>query len=94
MTACAENILHAHEANFPATIANPDTMLDNLRHAHERNGKVRERIVIGRRFRNDTERLEKRFELYTKMTAGARHPSPQPFPRKLGEGAINKGNQA
>ena len=27
-----------------------------------------ERIYIGRRFRNDTERLEKLFELYTKMT--------------------------
>jgi len=30
---------------------------------------VLERIYIGRRFRNDTERLEKLFELYTKMTA-------------------------
>ena len=29
--------------------------------------KVLERIYIGRRFRNDTERLEKLFELYTKM---------------------------
>jgi hypothetical protein len=27
-----------------------------------------ERIYIGRRFKNDTERLEKLFELYTKMT--------------------------
>jgi len=30
---------------------------------------VLERIYIGRRFRNDTERLEKLFELCTKMTA-------------------------
>jgi hypothetical protein len=29
---------------------------------------VLERIYIGRRFRNDTERLEKLFELYTEMT--------------------------
>jgi hypothetical protein len=29
---------------------------------------VLERSYIGRRFRNDTERLEKLFELYTKMT--------------------------
>jgi hypothetical protein len=29
---------------------------------------VLERIYIGRRFRNDTERLEKLFDLYTKMT--------------------------
>ncbi|MGH7065597.1 MAG: hypothetical protein ACREET_16095 [Stellaceae bacterium] len=35
----------------------------------ERNDEVRERIYIGRRFRNDTERLEKLFELYTKMIA-------------------------
>jgi hypothetical protein len=37
------------------------------REAHERNDEVLERIYIGRRFRNDTERLEKLFELYTKM---------------------------
>jgi hypothetical protein len=30
---------------------------------------VLERIYIGRRFKNDTERLEKLFELYTKMTS-------------------------
>ena len=29
-----------------------------------------ERIYLGRRFKNDTERLEKLFEMYTKMTAG------------------------
>jgi len=34
-----------------------------------------ERIYIGRRFRNDTERLEKLFELYTKMTAQKRRAS-------------------
>ena len=42
----------------------------NLREAHERNDETLERIYIGRRFRNDTERLEKLFELYTKMVAG------------------------
>jgi len=75
LTACAENILLAREAHFPATIADlydPDTMPDNLRHAHERNDEVLERIYIGRRFKNDTERLEKLFELYTKMTAAAK----------------------
>ena len=40
-----------------------------MREAHERNDEVLERIYIGRRFRNDTERLEKLFDLYTKMTA-------------------------
>jgi hypothetical protein len=72
LTTCAENILLAREAHFPATIADlydPEDMPDNLRHAHERNDEVLERIYIGRRFKNDTERLEKLFELYTKMTA-------------------------
>lgn len=69
---CAEDILLAREAHFPATIADlydPENMPSNLREAHERNDEVLERIYIGRRFRNDTERLEKLFELYTKMTA-------------------------
>lgn len=72
LSVCARNILQAREAHFPATIADlyePDTMPENLRHAHERNDEVLERIYIGRRFKNDTERLEKLFELYTKMTA-------------------------
>ncbi len=74
LTRCAEDILLAREAHFPATIADlydPDKMPADLREAHERNDEVLERIYIGRRFRNDTERLEKLFELYTKMTAGA-----------------------
>lgn len=68
---CAEDILLARESHFPATIADlykPEEMPDNLRHAHERNDEVLERIYIGRRFKNDTERLEKLFDLYTKMT--------------------------
>ena len=71
---CAEDILLAREAHFPATIADlygPDEMPENLRHAHERNDEVLERIYIGRRFKNDTERLEKLFDLYTKMIATA-----------------------
>jgi hypothetical protein len=72
LTICAENILLAREAHFPATIADlydPKTMPANLRAAHEANDEVLERIYIGRRFKNDTERLEKLFEMYTKMTA-------------------------
>ena len=68
---CAEDILLAREAHFPATIAdlyNPENMPENLRQAHDHNDEVLERIYIGRRFKNDTERLEKLFELYTKMT--------------------------
>jgi len=71
LTRCADDILLAREAHFPATIADlykPEDMPDDLRAAHERNDETLERIYIGRRFRNDTERLEKLFELYTKMT--------------------------
>lgn len=71
LTRCAEDILLAREHHFPATIADlydPDNMPEDLRQAHERNDEVLERIYIGRRFKNDTERLEKLFELYTKMT--------------------------
>ena len=69
---CAEEILIARERHFPATIAdlyNPEKMPEDLRQAHERNDEVLERIYIGRRFKNDTERLEKLFELYTQMTS-------------------------
>lgn len=79
LTRCAEDILLAREAHFPATIADlydPDNMPANLREAHDRNDEVLERIYIGRRFKNDTERLEKLFELYTKMI------SPPPSQRK------------
>jgi hypothetical protein len=73
LTRCAEDILLAREAHFPATIADlydPERMPADLREAHDRNDEVLERIYIGRRFKNDTERLEKLFELYTKMTGG------------------------
>ncbi|WP_269515165.1 class I SAM-dependent DNA methyltransferase [Brevundimonas subvibrioides] len=71
LTRCAEDILLTREAHYPATIADlydPETMPDDLRRAHERNDETLERIYIGRTFRNDTERLEKLFELYTRMT--------------------------
>ena len=70
LTASAEAILLAREGHFPATIADLyklDAMPENLCAAHNYNDEVLERIYIGRRFRNDTERLEKLFELYTKM---------------------------
>lgn len=78
LTRCAEDILLAREAHFPATIADlydPAKMPADLREAHERNDEVLERIYIGRRFRNDTERLEKLFELYTKITAAVTKPA-------------------
>ena len=45
-------------------------MPQELRRAHDANDETLERIYIGRRFKNDTERLEKLFELYTKMAQG------------------------
>lgn len=71
LTRCAEDILLARETHFPATIADlydAEAMPNDLRAAHDRNDEVIERIYLGRRFKNDTERLEKLFELYTKMS--------------------------
>ena len=76
LTSAAENILLAREAHFPATIADlykpksdkHEGMPENLRIAHEENDRILEEIYIGRRFKNDTERLEKLFEMYTEMT--------------------------
>jgi hypothetical protein len=70
LTRCAEDILLAREVHFPASIADlyePEAMPRDLREAHERNDEVLERIYVGRGFRNDTERLEKLFDLYVEM---------------------------
>jgi hypothetical protein len=70
LTHCAENILLAREHHFPATIADlytSETMPADLRAAHERNDEVLERIYVGRRFKNNTERLEMLFALYNKQ---------------------------
>ena len=76
LTRAAENILLASEAHFPKTIADlykPKSekhpgMPENLRIAHAENDRILEEIYIGRKFKNDTERLEKLFEMYTEMT--------------------------
>jgi hypothetical protein len=86
LTRCAEDILLAREAHFPATIADMydpeamDTKYSDLRAAHDRNDETLERIYIGRRFRNDTERLEKLFEMYTEMAG--KQAAPKPVGRK------------
>lgn len=87
LTRCAEDILLARERHFPATIADlydPEKMPADLRAAHDRNDEVLERIYIGRRFKNDTERLEKLFDVYSKMTAAA-----PPARRRKREAAAN-----
>lgn len=62
------------DTEFPLLRAAHETPSESLR---ERKDEVLERIYIGRRFKNDTvreafpegKRLEKLFELYTKMTS-------------------------
>lgn len=72
LTQAAERILEARERHFPATIAELyDNMPDDLRAAHEWNDEVVERIFIGRKFKNDSERLEKLYEMYAKLTQKA-----------------------
>lgn len=66
----SRDILLARESYYPCSIAemyNPDSMkslFPNLLEAHQRNDEVIERAYIGRRFKNDTERLEKLFSLF------------------------------
>ena len=72
----ASQILLVREHYYPATIGDmydPDnfgTDYPLLREAHERNDEIMERIYIGRRFKNDTERLEKLFALYSQDRRG------------------------
>lgn len=75
LTRSVQDILLVREKHFPSTVADlydPEKMPSDLRRAHDYNDEVLERIYIGRRFKNDTERLEKLFELYTKITASAK----------------------
>jgi hypothetical protein len=71
-----------------------DSEFPLVREAHDRNDEIIERIYIGRQFvqnfsRGDTDRLEKLFELYAKMTIAILNqswktlnpnPSPSPLP--------------
>lgn len=71
LTRCAQEILLARERHYPLTIAElyaADAMPPDLRRAHDRNDETLERIYVGRTFKNDTERLEKLFELYSRIS--------------------------
>ena len=66
----AEEILLTRAAHFPATIAelyDPEMMPDDLRETHRNNDEVVERIYVGRVFKNDTERLQRLFEMYSSL---------------------------
>lgn len=72
LTECAEAIQLTREGHFPATIAelyDPKRMPENLRAAHDWNDEVVERIYVGRRFRNDSDRLEHLLKMYTEMVS-------------------------
>jgi len=67
----AQNILLARESHYPATIADLyklGAMPENLIAAHEANDQAVEEIYVGRRFKNDSERLECLFDMYLQMT--------------------------
>jgi hypothetical protein len=70
LDSAAVEILLARESYYPATVAElyePERLSSEfirLQESHQRNDEIVERIYIGRRFRNDTERLEKLFEIY------------------------------
>ena len=66
---CANEILLARESHFPKSIAQiykKDDFPENVKNAHFLNDEVVEQLYIGRSFKNDTERIEKLFDLYYK----------------------------
>jgi hypothetical protein len=77
----ATRILLARESYYPATIAemyDPDQMQSDfptLNEAHDHNDETLERIYLGRRFKNDTERLEHLFGRFVESNKSARRPS-------------------
>lgn len=66
----AEAILIVRERHFPSTIAelyDPKSMPDDLRGAHCQNDELIERIYFGRHMKNDTQRLERLFQMYWRV---------------------------
>ena len=67
----AENILLTRELYFPRTISeiyDPDAMPAELKAVHDLNDEILERIYIGRKFKNNSERLENLFNLYSNLS--------------------------
>ena len=63
----ASNILIARERHYPASLAelyDPESMPDSLKAAHMQNDEIIERAYIGRRFKNDSERLDTLFSMF------------------------------
>jgi hypothetical protein len=69
----AWDIIAARDLHPGKTIGwlyDPESMPGNLRDAHNALDDMLEKIYIGRPFKNDTERLEHLFKLYSEMTSG------------------------
>lgn len=80
LNSSAAEILLARESYYPATLGemyDPDRMaidFPRVRKAHDHNDEIIERVYLGRRFRNDTERLERLFDLFARQSInGRRH---------------------
>ena len=76
LTTLSEGLLLAIESEYPSTlndIYNNGMTLESLPNhifdVHNHIADYLERIYSGRRFKNDTERLEKLFSMYTEMTS-------------------------
>lgn len=81
----AERLLEVREAHFPKTIADlykQDAMPEDLKEVHDMNDEIVERIYIGRRFRNDSERLQKLFSMYAALMN--KQPANKTFPSSQG----------
>jgi hypothetical protein len=68
----ARRILKTRYQHYPKTIADlydPDKMPDDLRQVHRENDDLLESMYMGRPFRNDSERLERLFKLYSARMA-------------------------
>jgi hypothetical protein len=61
-------IREQHPGKTMAWLYSPDTMPEDLLAAHQALDDAFEKIYIGRSFKDDTERLEYLFQLYSEMT--------------------------
>ena len=71
LTRSAEDILLLREKFFPKSLASlyeSGKLPKDLEEIHNKNDEIIERIYIGREFKNDSERLEKLFDMYSKKT--------------------------
>ena len=56
-----------HPGKTIAWLYNPETMPENLLQAHQENDEYIETCIYGKKFKDDTQRLERLFEMYAAM---------------------------